>query len=347
MVDVLYSRIHTNQDIPDRSAAERTRAEHMQARGSSPSSAEPSTPYCNTGYEQPLTSQTPRKQPAPLSFRFDWYQATLPPEVEPLQVLRWASFVGESTPGKPMQGYEFCHDFGQLKVLYGGYTGKYGVHVIIHGGDACSELVDYLRLSFPQHRPSRIDVCLDFQGADAWDDLYQLVTLTAGRFGVKPRLYGDFINAETGRTIYLGTGNSTHKCRLYEKGHEQRAKKADSDAPLDWVRLEIQVHPTGPSRPSAASFTPDQVARSTKWTSFLCDTLRTVSAPTVSLSSRKKKPDCVDSFEHMCGQYAATVHKLKSEGYVSRRDFKKIVMAMYDNGTFDGLPQHVRRNWYF
>ena len=268
------------------------------------------TPYCNTGYEQPLTRQTPQK-PSPLSFRFDWYQATLDREVEPLQVLRWASFFGSCSPGKSMHGYDTCHDFGQFKILYGGHSGQWGVHVIIHGGDSCPGIVESFRSAFPSHRPSRIDVCLDFQGPGAWDDLYQLVTLTAGRFGVDSKLYGDFINAKTGRTIYLGTKNSTHRCRLYEKGHELRSKGI-LDAPLDLVRLELQVSPSSISRASAAILTPDQVARSTKWTSFLCDTLRTVSAPTVNLTTRKKKPDAVDSFEHMCAQYASTVHSLKT-----------------------------------
>lgn len=319
----------------------------MQARGSDLPSADVQTPYCNTGYEHPLTQQTPRKLSSLQSFRFDWYQATLPPEVEPGQVLRWAAFLGHSEPGKPMHGYDTVHDFGQLKILYGGHSGQFGVHVMIHGGDACQDIVDAFRSWFPVHRPTRIDVCLDFQGPGSWDDLYQLVTLTAGRFGVKTYLYGDFINGESGRTIYVGTGNSTHKVRLYEKGHEQRAKKVDPEAPLDWVRLEIQVRPTGPARPSAASLNPDQVARSTKWTAFLCDTLGSVSAPTVSLTTRKKKPDCVDSFEHMCAQYATTIHKLKASDYVSRRDFVKIMMGLYDTGAFNGLPETIYRNWYF
>ena len=354
-----YTNTRTNQAHSEASAAKRTQAEHMQARGSSPALADASgqsqpgghnsfhTPYCNTGYETPLTPYTPRNRSSLLSFRFDWYQATLCKEVEPLEVLRWASSMGNPVPGKPIHGYETAHDFGQFKILYGGHSGQFGVHVIIHGGDSCPDIVQSFRTAFPVHRPSRIDVCIDFQGHDAWADLYELVTLTAGRFGVQSRLYGDFIDAKLGRTIYLGTGNSTHKCRLYEKGHEMRSKGVDPEAPLDWVRLELQVSPTSLSRASAATLTPDEVARSTKWTRYLCDTLRTVSAPTVNLSTRKKKPDAVDSLEHMCGQYCSTIHVCKLNEYISRRDWKKICMAMYDNGTFNGLPEHVRRNWYF
>jgi len=312
-----------------------------------PLPVESHTPYCNTGYENQLTPYTPRNRSSLLSFRFDWYQATLCKEVEPLEVLRWASSMGDPVPGKPIHGYETAHDFGQFKVLYGGHTGQWGVHVIIHGGDACADIVQSFRTAFPVHRPSRIDVCLDFQGSGAWDDLYELVTLTAGRFGVKSRLYGDFIEAKSGRTIYLGTGNSTHKCRLYEKGHEMRAKGVQEDASLDWVRLELQVSPTALSRASAATLTPDEVARSTKWTKYLCDTLRSVSAPSVNLSTRKKKPDCIDSFEHMCGQYCSTLHQLKKDELISRSDFIRVMLEMYDKGKFKGLPEKCLRSWYF
>lgn len=332
-------------------AAQRTRAEHMQERGSAPvragASADVHTPYCNTGYEKPLTRQTPRKSSSCLSFRFDWYQATINKEIEPLRVLSWATSMGDPVPAKAMHGYETAFDFGQVKVLYGGHTGQYGVHVIIHGGDACSDIVASFRAAFPDHRPSRIDVCVDFQGPGAWDDVYQLAVLTAGRWGVKTRLYGDFINAESGRTIYLGTGNSTHKLRVYEKGHEQRAKKVDLDAPTDWVRVEFQVTPTGPCRRAAASLAPDGVARSTKWTAFMCDALGAVSAPSVSLTTRKKKPDAVDSFEHMCAQYADTICKLGKQMWMSRDEVLAVVGSLYDTGRFSGLPRSVCRGWYF
>ena len=351
MVNTSYSHVVSNQDISEASAAKRTQAEHMQDRGSSPVLADAtpqvSTPYYNMGAQTPITGQTPRK-PSPLSSaRFDWYQATLPGTVELYQVLRWASFLGAPTPGKPMHGYEKTYDFGQFKVLCGGQSGQYGVHVIIHGGDACQGIVESFRAEFPVHRPSRIDVCLDFQGPGSWDDVYQLGVLTSGRFGVRPTHYGDYLNAEHGRTLYIGSGKSTHKVRLYEKGHEQREKNVNPEAPLDWVRVEFQVRPSAPTRLSAASMTPEQVARSTKWTSFLCDALGAVSAPIVSLTTKKRKPDCVDSFEHMCGQFCNTVHKLNTEGCMTEDDVVQIVRDMYRKGKFKGLPEHVLRNWFF
>ena len=77
---------------------------------------------------------------------------------------------------KAFHGYDECMDFGQLKILYGGMNGPHGVHVIIHGGDACQAIVEAFREAFPEHYPTRIDVCFDFQGDKAYDKLYGLAS---------------------------------------------------------------------------------------------------------------------------------------------------------------------------
>ena len=52
------------------------------------------------------------------------------------------------------------------KILYGGMNGPHGVHVIIHGGDACQAIVEAFREASPI-TTCRIDVCFDFQGDKA------------------------------------------------------------------------------------------------------------------------------------------------------------------------------------
>lgn len=351
MVNTSYSHVVSNQDISEASAAKRTRAEHMQDRGSSPvladATPQASAPYCNTGSHFHQTPEITRSRLKSPSFRFDWYEATLNPEVEPQAVLRWASFLGDPTPCKAVHGYEVGHDFGQFKILYGGHTGQWGVHVIIHGGDACQGIVESFRSAFPVHRPSRIDVCVDFQGPGAFEELHGFCQFVCKKFGVETRLHGDWENKKKGRTYYGGGKGSTHKFRLYEKGHELRSKGVDPEAPLDWVRLEFQIAPARPARLKSASLNPTQVARSTKWTSFLCDVVGTTSADSVNLTTKKVKPDVVDSFGHMCAQYAGTLFKLKQGDWISKEDVLALISDMYDKGTFNGLPQHVFRNWYF
>jgi len=310
------------------------------------------TPPGNHGVyiSQPPQITTPSSHP--LSFRFDWYQATLDKEVEPLTALRWGQFLGDSVPGHPRNGYAVNHDFGQAALLYGGSTGEHGVHVEIRGGDVCPELVEYLRLSFPTHRPTRVDVCLDFQDASAWDQLLEIVTAAALKFDVRVDDHGDWLRGKNGRTRYLnkklpGKDAPTFSARLYEKGHEQRSKKVNPDAPLDWVRLEIEIHPPKHNRRAIASMTPDELARSSRWTRFICDALGTVSARRVRISSRRKKPPVLDSVEHMFRQYRGPLVSSKRDGWMTREEYMQACGDLWDREAFGGLPSSVRASYIF
>ena len=151
-VMLMHTHDHTHPQAPQRDKAAQE-AEHMQASEqafASLSGTEIPTSY-NMWDTKALNPRNNNEKEETLSFRFDWYQATLNPEVEPVQALRWAQFLGQPKPMKAMHGYDKAHDFGQVKILYGGHSGKYGVHVIIHGGDACHQIVDAFRAAFPDH----------------------------------------------------------------------------------------------------------------------------------------------------------------------------------------------------
>ena len=144
---------------------------------------------------------------------------------------------------KAFHGYDECMDFGQLKILYGGMNGPHGVHVIIHGGDACQAIVEAFREAFPEHYPTRIDVCFDFQGDKAYDKLYGLALKTKRKFDIQCEKMGDWIDKKRGRSFKLGGKKSTYQAIIYEKGHEQRQKNVNPDAPLDWVRVSFGYIP--------------------------------------------------------------------------------------------------------
>ena len=99
---------------------------------------------------------------------------------------------------KAFHGYDECMDFGQLKILHGGMNGPHGVHVIIHGGDACQAIVEAFREAFPEHYPTRIDVCFDFQGDKAYDKLYGLALKTKRKFDIQCEKMGDWIDKSAG-----------------------------------------------------------------------------------------------------------------------------------------------------
>lgn len=333
--------------IPRDKAAQE--AENMQASEQASESLRewPEPPFYNMGDTEALNPLNNNEKQETKSFRFDWYQATLSQEVEPLQALRWASFLGESRPMKAINGYAQAHDFGQLKILYGGHSGKYGVHVIIHGGDACHQIVDALRAQFPDHRPTRIDVCLDFRADKAWDTLALLGRRAARKYDIQTTTQGDWLEGKRGRTLYIGGRQSIFRARIYEKGHELRSKGKVPDAPLDWVRVEFQVRPPRHNRALCATMTADQVAQSGSWSRFICNSLGTLRVPTCRINTRRPKPEVVDSFEAMADQYSGVIAQIKREEWMTKDQYQRIMERLWDEGRFNGLPGEVLRSWYF
>jgi hypothetical protein len=281
-------------------------------------------------------------------FVFDWYECTLDPEQNVFFLFEHFSYLAAPEVARPLHGYEFCFDFGgQAKLLYGGHTGQYGPHVIIHGGDGCQKVVDGFRLSFPEHRPSRVDCKIDFCFDGAFDALFDICLKASEEFGVKNYLYGDYLNREKGRTLYLGGKQSTHKLRLYEKGHEQREKGIDPEANLKWVRLEFQISPDKRKRHMAASLSASELARSSRWTSFICQQIGSKLGKGVSMCTTRKTPEVISSLEHMLKQYSSVLNAAVKEKYLDRIDVHNAVDECIDTGAFTGFPESVRRNWYF
>lgn len=122
-----------------------------------------------------------------------------------------------------------------------------------------------------QHRVSRVDSALDLQGPGTFDQLVRLGqqvidgSKTRG-VQIKSETLGDWLYAEHGRTLRLGSTKAAALVRIYEKGHEQRAKGV-ADAPLDWVRVELQYRPEKRhDKGLAAVLTTDAVWGVREWT---------------------------------------------------------------------------------
>lgn len=282
-----------------------------------------------------------------LDFRFDWYACTLPDGQQLAPVYRTFDFWGVGEPGKPMHGYDYCVDYFGAKILHGGYSGVFGAHVIIHGGDLCDRVVKDFRANFPVHRVSRADVKIDFRGEDIFSRIVKYAKKTKKEFGLQSHLEGDWLDGKRGRTFYLGSRKSTHYCRIYEKGHEMRQKNVNPDAPLDWVRVEFEVKPARQVKGDAASMTASQIAHSSKWTTFFCNLLGSESERSFSLSARRTKPEAVTSLEHMFKQYAATMSRALSEKWLTVDDLHAAIDECIEKGEFKEFPPHVFRPWYF
>jgi hypothetical protein len=192
-------------------------------------------------------------------FFYDWFQGTIKAEWEEVEPRIFRALEGMSFDLLSSQiadqnvfvqrGWGYGIDFVQdgrvfLNLSIGGTNGKHGVFFKTTGHSS-PEVARRLQNEFitPDSSiltVSRMDIALDVRGS--FSSVSQLAQDLARSLGLSVICYGDFYDPdpEDGRTIYLKESNTT-KLRIYEKGKEQRGKGIDGDAPLDWLRIELEV----------------------------------------------------------------------------------------------------------
>lgn len=183
---------------------------------------------------------------------WDWYQATVPVDVDTLlEGLMAGSERAVLAHQRGVQGYAHCtklqspagDDAGQVEVWHG------GTHAYPHvrfTSDAAPGHVDVLRERFPLHYCSRVDAKEDFDGADTFDRVLPLVVQAAKRHRVKLDARGDHYLTKKGRTLTLGAASSAVRLRVYDKAAELQAKFAADPArlvqlPEHLTRFEVQL----------------------------------------------------------------------------------------------------------
>jgi hypothetical protein len=134
-----------------------------------------------------------------------------------------------------------------FSLSYGGLNSKYGNAFRTTGSNAekigkllQSEFDNDLSGNEPELLVSRIDVAIDIR-AD-FLEVIELARTQVEPYGLKLNQMGDWLSDENvdGRTLYLLWTENT-KMRIYEKGKQQRKTGEDENAPLDWIRLEIEI----------------------------------------------------------------------------------------------------------
>src|SRR5690554_4748653 len=205
------------------------------------------------------------------SLFFDWYACAIDDRPSKIMASISGSYpLGTWEPIKPKQGY--LHGAVLLSpdlkpyctAWWGGGSQGTLVHVFSTGSMA-DTFASVVRLHYPVHRLSRADIAVDFDEPGAWPSMHSLAMgMHSGGFVRKfPEYHGE-VGREAvdtplgaGRTIYLGSRQSVHFVRFYEKG-----KKDDKKRP-DWVRAEVEFKPRGDSRYAYASATPSEMLAAT------------------------------------------------------------------------------------
>lgn len=197
---------------------------------------------------------------------FDWFQGMITGEFQAVQASILKAFDGFYDDLRSTQyghkgvfvqrgwqhGLELVRD-GRviLNLAYGGQNSQHGVFYKATGHSAkgvASILQDVfntdldMTIATPELTlmVSRVDVAFDAIGS--FESVIDQVIPVTKDLGLKVSQAGDWITGgEDGRTLYIHMNKDT-KMRIYEKGKEQRIKGEDPEAPLDWIRFEIETH---------------------------------------------------------------------------------------------------------
>lgn len=246
----------------------------------------------------------------------DWYQATITGVTDPQEVAarllhgsgvsalkeghggfnRPSSLRGESAAG------------GSVAVFFGA---EQDVHVL-GSSSAAPHVSAVLREFYPVHTVSRADVCLDFDHEGAFDKLWREIhRLATGREGrrVGTTLAGDWLDGLAGRTLYAGGPTSRLRIRVYEKGHEQRAKHPDREFSLNWARVEWAVRPDSKSKLAAATATVEELAA---WTPFGAAALEAVYGLGLDPQAPARTPS-TDPLFWLLRQYGPLLRKIVAD----------------------------------
>lgn len=217
---------------------------------------------------------------------FDWYACSLdhnPDRIMAELLLSYPHGTWEFVKAK--NGYSDARslvmpDLSVAATLWwGGASQGAAVYAFATGANART-FSSVIRSLYPVHRLVRADIAVDFNESGAWVSLHSLAHhLHKTKFVRNSPHYVGELGMEAvdshqvkGRTIYLGSRQSVHMARFYEKG------KKDNPSLPDWVRVEVEFKPRGDARYAYASASPAECLAATALGSELLRVLLNESA---------------------------------------------------------------------
>lgn len=255
------------------------------------------------------------------AFSFDWYQATV--RGAELGAIReavrgtWDGANFEVMKRAP-HGYAFAQRIrdGDDDVGFIWAGGMHDdPHVVFTSGSAVpgSKL---LRSGFPEHIPTRLDVCRDHAAPGAYDVIQALMVEVARDRRVKIGTAGDHLLTFKGRSCMLGSAASVVRGTAYDKAEELRQKFAGrpdilATVPEELARLEFRCRPqTLEARRLAALAEPVDLIGGASWARELIAKLDGVELDVFPMASAWRPSDHGRAYAAMLLQYSATLKRI-------------------------------------
>lgn len=241
--------------------------------------------------------------------RFDWYSATFENFEEDRIPSAFAVALGGTlTVGRGNMGYAHCttveRDGKSLARIFTGSPRPGEIHVSV-SGDACDQVVPFLRRMWPEHRVSRADSAMDFK-AD-FEDLDGYALAFAKENGLSHRMFTD---SDGGATRYIGAASSESMVRLYKKSEQLRKMHPDQASEIEdgIVRAEMVTRPNSKMKPVVATMSPDAIWGLGEWTQKFAGMFLDLETERVSTHFRRTA-DWSRALHWMGQQYGPTAHR--------------------------------------
>lgn len=203
-----------------------------------------------------------------------------------------------------------------------------GIHCTTSG--FYSAQVSQLLRSY-ETRPSRVDVAIDNyhpkSGSKYFDQMHKKILKFAKSHGLKINMQGDWYTGLLGRTLYVGSRQSTAQLCFYEKGLQLHSDSSFAPVYPNWCRMEFRFRPDSKKRCGLYKNTPVDWLGSTKWVRDLLDDLGISVDKTESLRAPKAEPDCVRSRRFLVRQYGNTIEHWVNEA----GSYDKFSSDLYDH----------------
>lgn len=258
------------------------------------------------------------------SLFFDWYGCSLDHNPDLIMTDLLVSYPhGTWEHVKPKNGYTdamslLLPDLSVAATLWWGGSSQGSAVYAYASGSTAHTFASVIRSLYPVHRVVRVDVAVDYNEPGSWASLVSLAQyLYKSKFVRKPPQYTGGLGMEAvdspdgvGRTIYLGSRQSVHFARFYEKG------KKDNPSLPDWVRAEVEFKPRGDARYAYASATPAEcLAATSLGTELLRVLLNTSALRPCPAGAVRSLTDFERSANALVSQWSPFIRKLLQERF--------------------------------
>lgn len=239
---------------------------------------------------------------------FDFYNANIDQDFKEL-VERLAHDLDlDIERGYPKYGYEKAVHLvrGSTKHMFiqsGGSAVGTGTYTSANGHFA-NMFFDWLVKNKIQYQLIRADVKIDLDGKEYFMQLANMLKKVALNHRLKTSCMGDWVQTNTGRTLYVGSRTSPVYCRLYEKGHQYSFAS-------DLVRLEFEIKPKKQARHELARLPPSEFLNINRWVTELIAmmTQSQIKQSDLKLGTIHAPSDHERALAHLIKQYQKTLKK--------------------------------------